>query len=638
MKSPEPLSSREKSNRLMQHLDTVAQNPDYLNSVAASTAPDENQKVEQSDPTNEANYYFGYGVGPNNAPSLEAVKTWTDGDERRFDTFTIAEYGMWDEAQTDETELQNVLKTHGTEAALNQAERMAVAGGYLDSNRHDPRVFFEKDAPSDPFTTKRQRAMEQMMPKEERLQTVDYSVDAIAANGASRLDVTKSWGEEDHEYERLLIPQPDWETARANAETAHDLLDKGDLQAAMMLVELAGIEARVINPDRDDPRLFTQGPPDPFATLRERELEFSEMDTEPDTPIFLETEALDHPIQARSWADSAAFELETHAVREGAAWFEATFEHSSLELLQPVNDSVNYAVLVQGADPWTEELAVEKYWKEPGGSLGMQSVTLNTYDSDDESGHEQAQQARDGLLEVYDERGLEAMMHKAELTAIQNGWLDGNRADPRLFTQGPSDRFETLAQQLEGEINPYWNTGGERIEDPVPSAVENPYWRLDTLPVNDLDGQALGHALQMVVYPGIERDLEAASIPAVVPDEPFKLLEMAHFETPTAAEKFGQEFNGYLMPGVLDGPELAEEVARLEGLPVAWKILEGDDLKAYQNDDLTLTRDPSDWHLYNPNAEHDARIEAEGVSVNPAQPLDKQDEAGMTPTTPELDF
>ena len=47
-------------------------------------------------------YYFGYGVGPHNQPSLEAVKTWMHGDEQRFDTFTIAEYGLWDEAQTDE--------------------------------------------------------------------------------------------------------------------------------------------------------------------------------------------------------------------------------------------------------------------------------------------------------------------------------------------------------------------------------------------------------------------------------------------------------------------------------------------------------------------------------------------------------
>ncbi len=613
MSAPEPLSTRQRSNLLMQHVDAVAQNSDDLNMAATAMSAD---------------YYFGYGVGPNNRPSLEAVKTWTDGMERRFDTFTIAEYGLWDEARTDETELQTVLKAQGLETALNRAERMAEAGGYLDPNRTDPRVFFESDAPSDPFTTERERAMERMMPQEGSIQTVDYAIDAIAANGASRLDVTKSWGEEDHQYERLLIPQPDWETAQANAETAHTLMDKGDLQGAMMLVELAGVEARVINPDRADPRLFTQGPSDPFTTIREYEMGISEMDTEPDTPMMV-----------REKAHGSAIDREANAALEGSAWFEATFEHSPNELLQPVNDRVNYAVVVQGADPWTEELAIEKYWKEPGGYLGMQSVTLNTYDSDDQHGHEQAHQERDELLEVYDARGLEAMMHKAELAGMQNGWLDGNRADPHLFTKGPPDHFETLAQQLEREINPYWNTDGEKIQDPLPeAAAENPYWRLDTLPVNNPEGEPLGQALQMVVYPGIESDPETTSIPAITPDQPFKLLEMAHFETTTAAEKFGQEFKGYLMPGVLNGPELAEEVARLEGLPVDWKTLAGDDLKAYQNDELTLTRHPSDWHLYNPHAEHDARIEAEGLPRSPMQLLDKPDETGIPPSTPELDF
>jgi hypothetical protein len=68
----------------------------------------------------EPEYYFGYGVGPNNEPSLEAVKTWMHGSERRFDTFTIAEYGMWDEAQIDERELEEALKTQGLEVALNK--------------------------------------------------------------------------------------------------------------------------------------------------------------------------------------------------------------------------------------------------------------------------------------------------------------------------------------------------------------------------------------------------------------------------------------------------------------------------------------------------------------------------------------
>jgi hypothetical protein len=303
----------------------------------------------------EPEYYFGYGVGPNNEPSLEAVKTWMHGSERRFDTFTIAEYGMWDEAQTDERELKETLKTQGLEAALNQAERMAVAGGYLDPNRADGRVFFEDDAPPDPFTTERTRAMER------------------------------------------------------------------DMQ------------------------------------------------------------------------------------------------------------------------------------------------------------HEEMQQ------------------------------------DPA-----------------------YWQADPERSVLP---GVENPYWRLDSIPVNDPEGEPLGHALHMVVYPGVERDPDAVGSPALAADEPFRMLEMAHFETTEAVDAFGKEFNGYLVPGLLDGPELAVEVARLEALPVEWKTLEGDDLKAYQNSELTLTRDPADWHPYNPNAERDARIAAEGLDSDPMQPVMTFNEAerDLLPAAPDID-
>ena len=569
------------------------------------------------------------GSGRHNAPSLEAVKTWMDGAERRFDTLTVGEYGMYDEAAVDERELEQVMAEKGVEAAMNLAEHMAVAGGYLDPQRDDPRIFFEDDAPPDMFMTERQR----------ELNIPSYGLGAVSANGESFLDVVKSWGEDG--YERLVIPQPDWETAQDNAEVAGDMLEAGRLQDAMRLVELAGIEAGVIDPKRDDPRLFTQGPPDPFTTIRQAELA---QETEIALHDDFDTQASDvdtpgYPALYREFAEAAAQEREANAALEGAAWFEATFAKSDTQLLQPIDDTVNYAVVVQEADPWTLELAVEKYWKEPGGYVGVESLTLHTYDP--ETGREQAEQEREALLEVYDQRRLEGMMHKAELTAMQNDWLDGDRADPRLFTQGPPDRFETLAQQLEGEINPYWNTDGEQIDEPG-AAVENPYWRMETLPVNDPDGEPLGHALQMVVYPNIEHDPERVGTPVMAEDEPFRLLEMAHFETTEAADKFGREFNGYLMPGLLEGPELAEEVARLEGLPVEWKTLEGDDLKAYQNAELTLTRDPADWHPYNPNAERDARIEAEGLYTDPIQQFTKldedEDEPEVEPTAPDFDL
>ena len=188
--------------------------------------------------------------------------------------------------------------------------------------------------------------------------------------------------------------------------------------------------------------------------------------------------------------------------------------------------------------------------------------------------------------------------------------------DPRLFTDGPPDRFETLRENPSLEASR--------------AAVDVPHWRFDTLPVNDPDGEPLGQSLHMLVYPNLEHDPES---PAISPDEPFRMLEVAHFETDEAAEKFIADFNGYLMPGLLEGPELAQEVARLEGLPVEWKTLDGDDLTTYQNADLTLTRDPADWQPYNPHAERDARIEAEGLYTNPIQGFGTRDEGEDAPKT-----
>lgn len=106
-----------------------------------------------------ANYYFGYGVGPSNAPALEAVKTWVADGERRFDTFTIAEYGMYEDAAQEEKDLTEVQTLWGVQSAMNLAEKMAVASGYLDPERADGRVFFQNDAPPDPFSTVREREL-----------------------------------------------------------------------------------------------------------------------------------------------------------------------------------------------------------------------------------------------------------------------------------------------------------------------------------------------------------------------------------------------------------------------------------------------------------------------------------------------
>jgi hypothetical protein len=414
------------------------------------------------------------------------------------------------------------------------------------------------------------------------------------------------------------------------------------IEAAMNEAERLAQGNGFLDPERDDPRLFAFGPDDPFSTLllKEREQVLSGQDEALiDTQEIPQIDVSDYPTMYSETVLEAEQRQQENAPLQESEWFEATFEGFDQELLQPLDDKVNYAVVVQADDPWTLELAVEKYWRDPDGSLGVQSVTLDTYDP--QVNGEDAEQKRADLMQLYDDRGLEAMMHQAELTAMENGYLDGSRADPRLFTQGPPDRFESLAQQLDREMNPYWNTDGDVIEEPTvqsQSDVENASWRLDTLPVNDPDGEPLGYALHIVVYPDVASDLDGQGTPSLSETESVKMLEMAHFETPEAADTFGREFNGYLIPGVLEGPDLAVEVARLEGMPLEWKTLEGDELKAYQSAELTLTHDTVDWHVYNPNAEQDARIAAEGLSNDPIQQIFEQDVPEIASGPAEMDF
>lgn len=524
-------------------------------------------------------YYFGYGVGPNNEPSLEAVKTWMHGSERRFDTLTVGEYGMYDEAAVDERELEALLNEKGVEAAMNMAETMAEAGGYLDPNRDDPRIFFEDDAPDDPFTTNRER----------ELAGPQYSVGAASANGESFLDVMKTWGEDD--YERLVIPQPNWEMAREAAVRANDLMEQGQLEGAMQLVEDQGVSAGVIDPERDDPRLFTQGPPDPFTTIREEE-------------------------------------IDDELARYGVTWRETQ------EWAQPTQPDV------AGLDEVYHRLDVREAQTPEGEPLGY-SVIASAYPQ---------------MPVDFDDEEMDDTRYPTEAWALDVAHFDDEPVAREFAADNRETPLTELAENALGESWQAWNmsdinrfmAGRPQEVDPADwqpeprAAVVNPYWRMETLPVNDPDGEPLGHSLHMVVYDGVEHDPEMVGTPTIPDDEPFRMLEMAHFETTEAADKFGVEFNGYLMPGLLEGPELAEEVARLEGHPVEWKTLDGHELDDYRDLKLTLTRDPADWQPYNPNAERDARIEAEGLYTDPIHQFtmfdEDEDDPKDEPVSPDFDL
>jgi hypothetical protein len=438
--------------------------------------------------------------------SSEAVKTWTDGDERRFDTFTIAEYDDYPDADDLEQELETLRKEAGLEAAMELAEDMATVNRYLDPLRDDPRVFFDDDAPPDPFTTSRQR--------------------------------------------ELNLPN------------------------------------------------------------------VAEMDTEPLEPVI-------DPIA--SWMARADAEREANEALEGEAWFEATFNRPERQLLQPLDETVNYAVVIQAVDPWTDELAVEKYWKLPGGYLGIDGLTLETFDSDDEAAREKAETDRLGLLETCDDRGLEGMMHQAELAAMQGGWLDGNRLDTRLFRQGPPDRFETLAQQLADERNPFWNTESDDLQTPEPGSwdeliaqqkpdepePERHYWQMHYRPVETPEGHPLGTALFVTEFPQLPPDFddyieENGMDDSIYPTEA-RTLEMAHFTNEDDARKFETEFRSYLVTGLLDGPELAPEVAKLEGLSGEWEQMNYRGIVDYMSGDRTIVREAGEWRLHDSNAEREVQ-------------------------------
>jgi hypothetical protein len=439
------------------------------------------------------------------------------------------------------------------------------------------------------------------------------------------------------------------------------LMQTEGVEAAMNLAESIAVASGYLHDGREDTRFFTEGPPDPFTTNAERDRaaetvvrDYGDLDTQ-ELPA---VERAPSDSIYTQWAADAERKRAANAPLEGAAWFEATFaDNPEIDLLTPVDDTVNYAVVVTDTDPWTTELVVEKFWREPGGFVGSDSLTIDTYNSDDEVQRDVAQAERATLLGIHEERGLEAMMHQAELGAMANGHLDGDRADTRLFRDGPPDRFETLAHRVEGTPNPYWNTSGERIETPPDETQELPavtservslldeedmaqpapgswdellaaqsdeepareahYWQMHYRPVETPEGEPLGTALFVTEFPQLPPDFdeyidEFGMDDSVYPTEA-RTVEMAHFTSEADAAKFDVEFRGYLVPGLLDGPELAPEVAKLEGLSGEWQDMDYDDIVGYMSGRRAVVRAESEWRLHNPNAEREAEKYSAGM-------------------------
>ena len=150
----------------------------------------------------------------------------------------------------------------------------------------------------------------------------------------------------------------------------------------------------------------------------------------------------------------------------GVTQFRDAFQDSEFHLLEPVREQVNYSFELMPADPYTLELRADKWWLGENDRVENSTLTLNTYDYDarDDEAHraavrEEALLDKESLLRTHAQQGLGAAMRAAEQMAVNNGYLDADRQDPRLFTEGPEDPFLTgrevlsLAEKL-ADLNP----------------------------------------------------------------------------------------------------------------------------------------------------------------------------------------
>ena len=158
-----PLTDRERSSSPLPTLQMMLEDGDLENAQQLAYGTAQLYGMAFPDPSDlpalnpRVDYSFSLGAADEDFPTLQAVKTWMEGSERRSAVQAIATYGVFEEAQQDERELNEMLQTRGLDATMKYAEWMAESGGYLNDGRDDPRLFTE--GPPDPFTTARQRTI-----------------------------------------------------------------------------------------------------------------------------------------------------------------------------------------------------------------------------------------------------------------------------------------------------------------------------------------------------------------------------------------------------------------------------------------------------------------------------------------------
>lgn len=244
---------------------------------------------------------------------------------------------------------------------------------------------------------------------------------------------------------------------------------------------------------------------------------------------------------------------------------------------------------------------------------------------------------------------------------------------PHFFTEGHPDRFSTLHErELNGEFQPSnalldnrniseddtkelptsipelgsWEELIEHSRQQDVQSVEtdasHPYWQLHTRQVETMEGQKLGEALFVTIFPELPADFDQYVETNGMDDTMYpthaRTLEIAHFTSEAERRSFSEEFMRFVIPGVMEGPELSEEVAKLEGMSGQWIEMDQRAIVDYMSGKRTIVRDTAEWRPHDPMIERDARLQMEGTPADPIQGFAQQDELDRENRVPDLDF
>ncbi|KXK53792.1 MAG: hypothetical protein H3C32_16685 [Anaerolineae bacterium] len=292
-------------------------------------------------------------------------------------------------------------------------------------------------------------------------------------------------------------------------------------------------------------------------------------------------------------------------------------------LLEPIDPAVNYSFDLVSTDPYTLDLVANKWWIGQDGVLQnsgliIESFSLESYEFEYEHEREVAAMDRDDLEHTHHRDGLEAAMRQAEARAVVYGELDPEREDGRLFYEGPPDRFTTLREaELSGREQPstapvsdVWQELIDRAENDQPEP-EPHYWQMHHRPVETPAGEPLGTALILIEFPQLPPDfgtyLEEHGMDDTVYPTEARRLEVGHFADEDASRKFEAEFRSFLVPGIMEGPDLAPAVAKLEGLAGEWEPLGFQDISAFMSGAHPVIKDAAEWQLHYPHVDRETK-------------------------------